>query len=335
MKSRIIIGMAFLLFANMLSAQATYCKPTDFALIKKRTLLVELMELDNDKIQDWEKDIRKTKKADKKKDLAATIVEYKAFVENYNTFIKLAVEKYWDLNTTIEYKTNSEVIKLRKTTKKKYSVLWYSASRAKGGVDFASTYSSEQFIPTLNYGRIEKGRIKVDYSFFMPSMGERSHNELVLGDFLFSLKMMKTHIAAIEKKGKKNYNFKKYATEQGELNCKKISGNDLYLLEGTLHKNTSLGQIKSSYRKGKAVIYNNEELDKAIIDEDDIIVGYLIPYQIAMGSAGFVAVERTLYFRIFVNIKSGEILAARGVSYGDLNDEFFHKKDFSTIAKCK
>ena len=333
MKLKLIIGIIIWLIVNPVSAQVTYSKPDEFSSIKKRTLIVELLEVNKKQIEKWKKKKSKTKKPKVSREYGNMILEYENFVKDYNSYIKAAVEKYWDFNSNIEYKTYTEVKKLRKSSKK-YTVLWYSESGSQTADEYGHKYFPDLTIPTLNYSRIEKGTRKVDYSFFMPNTGERKKNEIRLSDIIISLKLMKNQINQIEKIGKKRYIFKSYAKDQAKENCNKLSGKKLYINELTIHKNTSIGQIKSAYKAGTVEKISDEEVSKAIENEEDYIIGFAIPYQIATGSVGPFSSAQIIFLKSFINVKTGKIYTYYGTSMGDFTDPFFRRKDFSKFGKC-
>ncbi len=120
-----------LMMDKMVYAQVVYAKTEEFTLLKKRTLLVEQLELDEEKVEGWKRkrDKAKGSKPKVEKRLTEMIDEYTSFVSDYNPGMRVAVEAIWDFNTEVEYKTVSEIRELRKKKSKSYTVLWYSESR--------------------------------------------------------------------------------------------------------------------------------------------------------------------------------------------------------------
>ncbi|MBL4654290.1 MAG: hypothetical protein JKY33_00520 [Bacteroidia bacterium] len=334
MKKTTLIVIAIWLMSSSAMAQVTYAKPEEIKLIKKRPLIVELLELDPKNIEKWEKKKTKSKKPKVVERYSEMIIEYTQFVEDYNNYIKIAVEKHWDLNAKIEYKTFSEVKKLRKSSKT-HAVLWFSESSSSYSDEYGFKYFPNLTIPTLNYSRIEKGQVKVDYSFFIPYTGSREKNEIMLGDLLISLKLMKLHLSEIEKLGEKKYNFKKFATAKAKENCSKATGKKLKLPKNLIQKNANIAEFNTAYKSGDVTMCTDEVVMKAIESEDDVIIGFTIPYSIAAGSMGPLSMARILFFRSFIHIKSGDIVTAKGVAMGEYNDSFYRKKEFTTYGVCK
>ncbi|HYG49810.1 MAG TPA: hypothetical protein VD905_02855, partial [Flavobacteriales bacterium] len=252
MKKHILLTVlgGFLAF-NYTNAQVTYAKPEEFKEIKKRTLIVQMLEEHPDDIADMQKKIDKEKKADKKAELEAELKAARAFVTDYNKYMKEAVEKHWGLNAKVEYKTVSEVAALRKSKSTNYTVLFYSESSSQRRDANGFRYFPELSIPTLNYSRIESGTVKVDYSYFIQFAGFRSEGGFRMADAVMSLKMMKNHIAEIEKQSKKNYTFKEYAEDQAKANCSQAKGKTVKMSRNSVHKKSTEDELRQDYTVGK------------------------------------------------------------------------------------
>ena len=157
-----------LIFTSLsLQAQFSYAKADDYTEIKSRPLIVELLEVDEKLVANWEKKKNKEKKEDKKAAYQDRIDKYAVFVNDYNELIKEAVENNWKNNPSVVYKTTAEVKELMKSKSEEYTVLWYSETNSKRQDEFGFTYFPDFTVPTLNYSRIEKGRIKTDYCYFI------------------------------------------------------------------------------------------------------------------------------------------------------------------------
>ncbi|MGD1848816.1 MAG: hypothetical protein ACFB10_25780 [Salibacteraceae bacterium] len=148
------MAIALMMMAHMVHAQVVYAKTEEFTLLKKRTLLVEQLELDEEKVEGWKRKRDKAKGSKPKVEqrYSEMIDEYTAFVNTYNAGMRAAVEAIWDFNTEVEYKTVSEIRELRKKKSTKYTVLWYRESSYNSrptGMDEAASYPTLA-IPTLN-----------------------------------------------------------------------------------------------------------------------------------------------------------------------------------------
>ncbi|HLP10625.1 MAG TPA: hypothetical protein VK177_01770 [Flavobacteriales bacterium] len=313
-------------------SQITLAKADEWSDIKGRTLIVQMLEEDPEVIADMEKKISKEKKADDKAKAQKQLDDTRNFIKNYNKFMKDAVTKVWDLNKKVEYKTISEVKALRKSKSKQYTVLFYSESSSNRTDEYGFRYFPDMSIPTLNYSRIEEGTIRIDYSFFMASNGT---NPFTYADALLSLKLMKNHIAEIQKVGKKNYTMQDYAKDQGEANCKELKDKTIKMDKVYMHDKTTEADMKSNFTAGKLEFINSADVAKAIENEEDVIIGFPIPYSIAVGSMGPLTAARITFYRCFINVKTGKIITFNGTSMGDFNDQYFRPKEMRAHSECK
>ena len=234
MKIKLLLTALLSIFFIQLNAQISYAKAEDFPDMKGRTLVVELLELDEKQIAQWEKKRDKAKKAEKKDEFQHNIDSYTNFVTTYNESIKKAIGEYWDVNPGVEYKTTSEVDQLMKDKSEDYTVLWYSESDSNRRDDFGYKYFPYLTVPTINYSRSEKGRRKTDYCYFLHFTHDRN-DELRYSDLAFAMRLMKDHMAYIEANGKKKYTFHKYVLDTSEENCKDLNAQPLFIQEGAVH----------------------------------------------------------------------------------------------------
>ena len=157
MKNKLLTAILLLVFIiPALRAQITKAKPEEFKELKKRTLIVVMMEEDEEIMKDFEKYISKAKKPEDKQSAQKSFDEYKNFIKDYNTYMKEAITKYWGLNPKVEYKTITEVKALRKAKSKSYTVLFYSESSTNVRDGQGFKYFPDMSIPTLNYTRIDQ-----------------------------------------------------------------------------------------------------------------------------------------------------------------------------------
>lgn len=336
MRSKLIIFLLIAITSVSVQAQVTYAKPEEFKTIKNRTLIVELLEVDQRQIDEWEKKKGKLKekKPTEAKKYAIMVDDYKSFVQDYNTFIKSAVEKNWDFNETVEFKTTSQVNRLRKNSSR-YTILWFSETTTSTTNAYGFNYTPNLSIPTLNYSRIEKGKIKVDYSFYMPYTGLRKKNVIKESDLLLSLKLMRNHILEIEKSGKKKFTFKNYSKNQASVNCKKLADKKIALNEVDVHKKATFSEISSAYKNGSIVKLTDEETISAIENNEDVIIGMCIPHTIVAGSVGPLSTARILFLKSFVNVSTGTIYTCYGTVTGEFNDPYYRVKEFTKYGNCK
>lgn len=334
MKSLTSLLFIFFIALNFsVQAQYSYAKPDEFSEIKSRTLIVELIELDDKIIENWEKKKSKAKKKEKIDKFQKKIDDYNSFITDYNNLIKKAIEEHWKVNPNVIYKTTSEVIDLIKNDSEEYTVLWFSETDSKRKDGYGATYFPDLTVPTLNYSRIEKGRRKTDYCYFMHYTNDRN-NKIKYSDFVLSLKLMDLHIDYIVANKKKKFSFHEYVLEISKENCKEFSGQTAFIQDEAVHKNTNISEINNS-SSGSISTLTDEEISLAIETNEDKIVGFFFPFSIAVGKMGPAAVGRVQYVRSFVNISSGKIYTNRGGRMGQLFDPYYRSKEFEKYDNCK
>jgi hypothetical protein len=236
------------------------------------------------------------------------------------------------LNPKIEFKTTTEVKKLRKAKSKAYTVLFYSESSSRSN-EAGFRYFPDMTIPTLNYSRIEEGTVGVDYSFFMPYTNQRAlTNKLMLADLIISLKIMKNQIAEIEKLHKNGYTTKEYLKDQAKSNNKLVRSQKLYMDKGLIHKKTSEQEIKASYN-GEITFVSSNEIANMIESEKEGLISMSIPSTIRVSSGGIIQVARIEYYRSFIDAKTGIAYTCEGTSLGELIEPRYRSKEFSRYGK--
>lgn len=337
--SFILISLTVLI--HNIEAQVTKASPEEFKILKSRPLIVELAEQDKEYIESTEKSILKANNPQRKERLQKDLDGHKNFVAIYNATIKEAIENYWGLNKNILYKTVEEVKDLRKAKSTKYTVLFYSMSSTSGSASVGYTFNSGQAIPTLNYSRIEEGTIKVDYSFFIPSTGDRAGDAMVLSDFALSFRIMKNQIEEIEKTGQKNYTTKKFGKDQAEVNCKKLAGKTIYFDETFLKDKVDDSDITNVSGNNIEFVSHNK-IGEAILKNEDKLITVNIPWGIAEGGTGGslgalsagITVSRIQFMKSIINAKTGEILYVYGISMGEMYDWYWRVNQISKLGDC-
>jgi hypothetical protein len=310
--------------------QTTKASPEEFKDIKARPLIVELLEIDDEFIQSRQKQLDKAKKAEAKAEIQADIDNHKNFVDGYNKAIQNLAQRFWDLNKSIEYKKRSEVDKLREGKSNQYTVLFFSESST-SVTNNGHTFRPGINLPTLNYSRLEKNGGKVDYSFYIPSTG----NELSDADLIISLKIMKNHIATIEKSGESGYTTKDYGKDQAKSNCSKLPGKTLLLDKASLNEKATADEIIAANTNSKIQVASADEIRAAINANEDKVVALNIPYAIKATSGSALSVARVQYMKTLVNSATGEIYYVNGASTGEMYDGVWRTNQISKIGNCR
>lgn len=321
-------------------SQVTHAKYTEFKQIKKRPLLVVVHEVNQKYIDKLNKKIAKSKRAKRIEKWKKEIEDEKNAVNDYNTLIKEMVPKYLNYHPKVIYMTAKEFNKNYKKLKRerKYTVLWLSNSKRTFENNHGFLEETKLGIPTINYSRIEKGKIKVDYSFYIPYFG-KDYGKLNKTNMDLTFRLMQQHIDYIVKNKKKKYAFvKKYATEQAKKNCKKLAGKDLYIAKEMLDKKTKPSVLSTNYKHGKVHVISEKELRKIIDNKEDKAVAVLFPYAIARSSIGVgITITKTgiMNAKIILNPSDGTIYLIRGVKSGEFFDGKFRPREFKKYGKCK
>lgn len=270
-------------------------------------------------------------------------------IKNFNETLKSSIEKFWFSNADISVKSLEEVESLRKKGNNKYAVIYLSTYNRKYKPDIWSNDPSkgveQDFLPeneirVLNYSKIESGE-KPTYSFYMPDLGKNITKLPTESEVILSVKMMKNHIEESETQQKKAYNFKSYSKDQAKLNCPNIDNQTLYINKDIAGKMTltltlkplSESDYKEALKSDNVKIISNAEINDKIKNEDDVLISIAIPDEVAV-STTTQSLNRKMYFRIFVNAKTGVIYSFAGATSSD-NTQYFSTADMKAIAKCK
>ena len=332
-----LISAFFMILSFSSFAQLVKADPDELAAMMKRTLIVEVREEDPEIIASLEKSIKK------KPENAEHLTNYKAAVRTFNADLKAGVDKFWTINPKIEYKTSTEIKKLKAAKNSQYVCLTYSESGDHGGGfsvnpstgEVRNQYTSPLTIPTLNYIRSESK--KTDYSFYMP-YDITSHSPTVV-DFVFSVRFIQAHIAYILEK-KKSMTAKEYAEECGEENCKMLKEKTLIINGSRLTDNASQKTIKENYSAPfKLAAYT--DIEDAIMKSDGNSACLIaIPYdlKVSRGSSGTgvsLGSSKIYYMRVAVDTKTFAVLGCHGTKAFQRITIESGPKDFKEFSECK
>ncbi|MEO9966661.1 MAG: hypothetical protein ABJF11_12765 [Reichenbachiella sp.] len=315
------------LFVNNISifGQAISADPEIINELINRTLIVEQLEPDEEIVASFDKRIAKAKKQVLVDKYAAEKEEYLLFAEQYNELISRAASEVLKSHESIEYKTSSEVKKLREDGSTDYTVLYYSPY---------TIAISNLHIKSLKYSRIENK--KTDYSFFLPAIAHRDEAEIMkYGDYKIALKLMVNHLEGIRTTQKKNYPFINYAKDQAKLNCEEKAGNVLTIDQQMIQKNQSEEAMSKAF--GNSVNLGPTSALMDLIENDtDQLVALAIPLSIVTGtspsgSALNVSTSKINVIKCLVNAKTGKILA----STGQKAFAYFNAKDLKKMSSCQ
>ena len=327
-------------------AQFINGRPGDFTELTNRPLIVQLMNEDTYYIDEINKKIEKTTKAEAKEVLRKELETYRSFIADYNKYIKEAVEKYWNFNKKkpIEYKSLSDVQVIRKNDPRGYAILVFHYTKLWVRNEYGKETYANHTIPTLIYSRLEncnpydvKFYEKIDYSFYFPYIGMRQNNELMVTDFTLVFRIMHNHIKEILEKGKKDYKVVDFAKDQADEYCNEVKKQNFMIEDKILEKKVNKQEIAKVFTSNITIIPGVDVSD-AITKDENYLVGISIPYDIKhdkSGIPGLEMAERIMYIKCFVEIKTGEIFSCYGDKAMDIWEPQFSTREFKKLEKCK
>ncbi len=320
-----IVFPLFLGICSMINAQEINAKAKDFKDIIQRPLIIELLELDQDQVDFYDKRIEKAKNEEIKSKYVEERKMFEDFVEVFNNSIPELIAVDFDLHPSYKTMSRSEVDDLRKDDSNEFTVLSFN--------EYTITGAGGLSIPTLRYGRIESK--KADYTFFLPYTEYEAEMNAEKSDFSLALKIMKEHIKSMELSDKNIYTFWEYAKDQVSENCNKTSEYKLNLENASLGKKESDNSMKAVY-KGDLDVLSDEEFSFLLDEGRDELVGISIPNGIKVGStqngsAISVKTANVNYNWYLINVKSGEIYAVSRVIVAP----HFRSKGLLKMLNCK
>ncbi|WP_300564994.1 hypothetical protein [Flavobacterium sp.] len=295
----------------------------EFTELKKRALLVELLEEDPKIL----KKLEKPKNADK-------LVGYKNMIKYYNQEIQLYAKKYWTLNSSIEFKTATEIEAL-KEAKQKYAIL---RNLRLNDIDIDFGAKSNLYLNALVFTRIESDNKKADSQVYTPANSKYTGKYLYEADYRFCLEVLQANIEYIISK-KKNVNSEKYVELIAGENCPKVKEKTLLVKESMLYGKTKAEECIKAYG-GKIQFVSDDEFNRAFVEKDaDKVCLFSIPWEIGKGSMGPVNQSFIMSYKTVLDAQTGKILYVflpTGFSaFGQNITPFIIPKDLENIKNCK
>jgi hypothetical protein len=323
----LLLAVTATLSLNTSSAQISgkyYGEKEDFKQMAKRTLVVELLEEEPEVI----------KRLSKKESRAKQLEEYKAFIVHYNELIKAAVPKYWTYNTSIEYKTSTEVAALKKEKSKKHVLLAYF-ELADSDLEFSDR--SDLVVPALKYTRMERPDRMPDYKIYLPSSFIRPGKKYLPADFKVALLGMQQNIKWVVKNDK-TIQYQDFTEKEGENNCSKLKKMDLLVENTALFNKVTTQEANAAY--GASITWvNGNELNKHVSEGTKGKAAlFAIPYGLAKGGIGPISTSALVFFKIVVDCETGEILWSNNpgnMPIGKNVSQYLMEKEFKNMGQCK
>ena len=326
MKNKIYPILFILLFIYCMGATGQvsnkiYGKPEDFKLMAKRTLLVELMEENPKAIESLKKNPKKAKQ----------LKDYRAFITEYNSMIRMAVGKYWKFNEKIDYKTESEIKKIRESKSTEYVTLSYSEL---GDNTIEIEFRSSLLIPVFLYNRIENEQRSPDYKIYFPSSFVRKSDKYLECDYKMALVCMQANLDW-NIKNNKSLNFLDYAENRAETNCPELAKKTLLVEKAFLYKDMKASEAKAEYGKPLELV-NTDSLNNTYLGNyKNRAVLFSIPYGMLKGNLGPMHSSAIAYCKVVVDCETNEILFIQKVGMGKSYVFEMIKADFKRLGECK
>ena len=133
---------------------------------------------------------------------------------------------------------------------------------------------------------------------------------------------MQKHIKEVEKNKDSKYVFYDYAKDKKQENCNSLKGKKVLVNKNTLYKMARKNPNKS-FSKGAIATTGVEGVSKAILNEEDVLIGvpFLSHYQSSTA----------LFYKILINTKTYEIISCTNRATA-INE--FLRIDLKSISNC-
>lgn len=295
-KSLKILSFVFatILFAKTAQSQNCDLKPEEIPDLKKMTLIVETQS------------------------------------EAMNTWFS----EFWTFNTKIEFKTEKEIRSMKNS--ENYIVLGifydqYYYTNELGKKTEGPAFRALGLVELNDYPYI-KTRNNINRSIvsvYTPYNEKLENTELRPFEFKLSVKILSNLLKTIEKQQIKNYKATKFAKDQADTYCEKISTKEIFFDKALLKQTGDINELKRN-KKLKVTLVNAEQIAEKVDNEEDVLVSYSAPY--AASGPDFM-----FYVKILINAKTGNIYFESGVklmAIGMMPGPYFTKSNLKDIVDC-
>ena len=270
--------------------------PSGLKTLQGRKVIVEVKEEDQKMIDAINKN---------KKD-AGGLQRYKDFIANNNKMLKAAVDKYWKFNSSIEYKTTTELKDIR--GKSSDCVILSYRSLSDENFEETHTYS----IPLIWYDRGERtANQEPDYYVYLPvaSLTESpSPEEWVYeqADYDFAILQIQAAMNYMISTNKQ-ITYENYGKQMAEANCGKMQGLSLVIDKKQCDEKADESSIKQFY-KGPFELTDGTAGSNLVNRTKGKEVIFSFPYGIASGSMGMVVTSALYFAKGVINCETGELM---------------------------
>ena len=324
--------------------------------LKDRKLIVLVLEEQSKEVKRLTVQISKTKKTDKKNKLQKELNSLSTAIKSFNKIIKEIVPQYWNLNNTSDvlYLTKKEIENLKDKKSNQYAILDLSADEiaVKKSHSFVTLFKFNYNL--ITYGASENQRSKASYRNHMVNTNynfpktrfknkdqkalleklekEFQNDEVILlskENLIVTLVIAQSAIEAVLESGKK-VSFSKFAQQESDNNCNLLKGNKI-LIQSAIIGSKAFKNL-SEY-KDKVTLVSAKRIGEAIINKENVFIGFPVIKQFVKTGGGFVLGINTIDHKLVFNPSTGKIVSFLKASM-PLNYRSFKRKEIDKIFKC-
>ena len=297
-KSLKILSFVFIVILLGKTVQSQNCdlKPDEIPGLKKMTLIVETQ---SEALNTW-------------------------FTEN------------WAFNTKIEFKTEKEILNMTKAKMENYLVLgtFYQESHYTNSMGKRAEGSSLRVMGIIELGdykaiKNRNNMNKAIVSVYTPFNEKLENTELRPFEYKLSVKILSNLLKTIEKQQIKNYKATRFAEDQADDNCEKISTKEIFFDKELLKQASDINELKRN-KKLKVTLVDATQIAEKVDNEEDVLISYSSPY--AASGPDFL-----FYQKILINAKTGNIYYESGIklmAIGMMPGPYFTKSNLKDIVDC-
>ena len=299
----------------------------DFKNLQHRILIVETLVENQNVISHLRK----------KENSIKQIEEYKNFIKKYNEYIQITAYKYWNFNDSIEFKSEAEVMQLKKTRSHQYALLSYVELRGQGG---ESNLESVNSIPAIKYTKLESTIDRPDYKIYIPSSYVHPNNRYIEADFRVAIMAMQENIRYVMKHNE-NIEFQEFILDMADKNCKKLKRTTVLIEQNLLAPELTETKAKA-LTEAKIEFVRLDEIDQHMFYKSkgkSAIIAF--PLAILQGKSKGKDEQLTsvVYFKIIVDCETGNIIWTNGgslghITYDNNHSRYMTERDFKHMTLC-
>ena len=267
----------------------------------ERNLIVVLLDEDAKEVAKLEKHLDKEPNG---------LKNYREEIKTFNDAIKSGMEKYWKLNSKIDYKNQSEIKDFMKGEEKAKShdnmvlMLAYLKDH-----DSDVMTRSDFNIPSLYYTRAEESSRNPDYKVYIPNARVRKKIAYTETDIHVAIIELVDNIKYMQDNNK-IFKYTDFVKAMAKENCGQMDGKTILIDKELLDYKPGEGnaKIKDKY-KGDFKIVDHNEITAAFNEKRaNTVIIMCVPYGIAKGSMGPLTSAMLISGKITVDCATHQVL---------------------------